>query len=186
MIILSANNEKNIFNNIIMVKNCNCQNCINNNNNNNYIAKLYYTTRNEINGRFYDNAENINYITTDQTNIYRGSAVLRMTDSKYKPLLTTKIQFNGERIVPSNPLSNLLEPQYTEKLLLQTPCGEIEASTIYNDSGTGFETTIDFVDYYVNHATQKYKKAKRVRIIFDNDGTKSGTKFSRVVEIYKK
>ena len=79
-------------------------------------------------------------------------------------------------------MSNILEPQYSEKLLLQTLDGEIEASTIYNNSGTGFETTIDFVDYYVNYATHKYKKAKRVRIFFDNDVTK----YSRVVEIYKK
>lgn len=89
-----------------------------------------------------------------------------MTDSKYNPLLNTKIQFNGVRLIPNNPISNILEPQYTEKLLIQTPDGEIEASTLYNDSGSGFETTIDFVDYYVNHATHKYKNAKNSKNYF--------------------
>lgn len=169
-----------------MPYNCNCNKCGNNNNNNtNLISKLYYTTRTQANNRFYDNSERINFITTDQTNIYRGASVRRMTDDKYKPLLTTKIQFEGNRLVPNNPISNIIEPQYSEKLLIQTPDGEIEASTLYNDSGSGFETTIEFVDYYVNHASNKYKKAKFVRIIFDNDGLKSGTKFSRVVEIYR-
>ena len=150
---------------------------------NKLIDTLYYKTKTLIDTMYLDNSERINYITTDQDNVYRGSSVRLMTDAKYNPKQNTKIFFNGERSVPKNGISGLSAPQYYEKLLIQTADGEIDASTIYNDSGTGFETTIDSVDYYVNHATNKYKQATIVRIIFDNNGLNSGTKFSRVVDI---
>ena len=61
--------------------------------------------------------------------------------------LYTKIHFSGERLISKNPISNIIEPQYYEKVLIQTSDGEIEAATLYNDSRTGFETVIDFIDF---------------------------------------
>ena len=92
---------------------CNCNKC-----SNIHTEKLYYTTRTEANGIFFDNSERINYVTQDQYAIYRGSYVRRMTDSDYKSLQDTKIHFSGERSISKNPISNIIEPQYYEKVLI--------------------------------------------------------------------
>lgn len=159
-------------------------NCVCRYNKKNLIYRLYYKIKTKIGEDTYiDNSEKINYLT-DGTDNFRGANVYRMTNRKYEPLNNTKILFDGYRIKPKNQYSGIDQAQYYEKLLIQTPSGEIEASTLYDDGGTGFETTIPFVDYLVNHATNKYIDVKRVRIIFDNNGSISGTKWSRVVEIY--
>jgi len=164
---------------------CGCQGTCNSCHQNRPMYKLYYKTRNLVNTVYVDNSERVNYVTDPLATVYRGMSVRRMTNSNYLPLNNTKIYFSGERQIPINPNSGITAAQYFEKLLIQTPHGEIEASTLYDDGGTGFETTIEYVDYYVNHASKHYKKARRVRIIFDNDGNIFGPKYSRVVEIYQ-
>lgn len=152
---------------------------------NNLIRKLYYKARTKIGDEYVDNAETIDFLTRGPDDIYSGLAFARMTDSNYAPLNNTKILFEGYRKVPTNPISGIDQAQYYEKVLIQTPDGEIEAAALYDDSGTGSTTTVPFVDYQVNHATKCYKKTKIVRILFDNDGSIFGTKYSRVVELYR-
>ena len=157
---------------------CNCENI----HSKRLIDRLYYKTRTLIDGVYQYNGNDVNYLT-DRNEGYAGSGIYIMCDSSYRPIKNTKIYFEGVRFPPLIE-SGFDQPHYREKLLLQNNYGEIEASTIYIDSGTGAETTVDSVDYYVNHATKKYKNATTVRITYDNEGLKSGVKYSRVVKIY--
>lgn len=98
---------------------------------------------------------------------YSGISITRLrTDNTFKKFLgNSKLTFVGYRI----PAQQLFKhAQYNETITLQTSVGMLTATTTYTDSGDGFNTTVDKVQYMILNGTGIYKKSTMLTIHFNN------------------
>lgn len=135
-----------------------------NDNSDNSKLELYYTL--EENGK--DNADTINLsqLSTDKVSYY-GIQYRYMSDSNY---LRNKdiVGFLGFR---SDGDKNLNLPSlYNETIEIKMESGAyLKASTIYTDSGKGFQTEgVEYIDYAISGKTGIFNKYYITRIYFDN------------------
>ena len=98
---------------------------------------------------------------------YSGISITRLrTNNTFKKFWSdSKITFVGYRI-PAQDL--FVHAQYNETITLQTSDGMLSATTTYPDSGGGFNTTVDKVQYMILNGTGKYKQSTLLTIHFDN------------------
>ena len=151
---------------------------------NNLVDTLYYRTRvSDTDTRRNEIVLDLIPIVSNQGQ-YNGISMRYMTDSSYNKI-NDQILFLGYRI-PINPdLSGtnyyIDTPYYLEQVIIKSGIPseyEICAETFYADSGTEFESTVDYIIYSVQSATGKYSNIKHVKIKIDNINHK------REVELY--
>lgn len=108
---------------------------------------------------------------------YSGISMTRLTDDNYN-YSDGQITFVGYRLKAAAPFKNA---KYNETITLQTKHGMLVASQTYDDSGTGFETTLDFVDYVIHTGTGRFKCKNKIRILFNNNNNGHKTRKILVV-----
>jgi hypothetical protein len=115
------------------------------------------------------------------------SSIRRMTDKNFNPIDTGFFEFTTIHIPANNSISGINKKTLQETLMLKTNCGFVSANTFYFDNSSDSITSIPSVDYSVTAASGDLKKAVKVTIDFDNDGSTSwnnGIKFARRVRVY--
>jgi hypothetical protein len=127
-----------------------------------------------------DNASRTKFVTDpSQNTVYRGISNRYMTESDFISYNTNIITFVGSR-TPEN--QNLPEEQrvpdiYNETVNISVEPYEtnyIQASANYLDTGSGFETERQFVNYGVTTASGIFKGFTNIRINFYNNGNPPG------------
>jgi len=127
-----------------------------------------------------DNDSQVNFVTDpSDPGTYRGISNRYMTESDYQTYNKNILTIVGYR-TPSNtslPESIRVPSLYNETVSINVePYGVnfIQATANYIDPGSGFETTLPFVDYKVSIATGIFANLTNFRIIFYNDGNPPG------------
>ena len=146
------------------------------------ISKLYYKLVNEDNKSV---SQDLDFINIKSDGSYKGVSALLMTDNIFKSIPESRIIFEGKRVKNTNKLTGIKNKQYIERFFIRDKYGnELEASTVYDDEGSGFATEIPEVNYLVLSGNGKFKHASEVKIIFDNEGTIFGDGQKKVREVY--
>jgi hypothetical protein len=125
------------------------------------------------------NSTTTRYVTDPLlSTVYRGIKNQFMCRFDYVTPTTDILTFEGHRTPGDDTLG--IPSLYKETLTINSvPYNKhfICASANYVDTGNGFETTTNFIDYTVLGASGKYKGYNRIRIYFDN------VNFTRIVYI---
>ena len=149
------------------------------------IETLWYSTRE--NGE--PNAQLVDYITepsnSDAYNNVRSlytspAAGFEPKGNKYT------ISYEGVRTPKDNLNSDVTDATYKESFVINEPLGTVTGISVYPDSGTGNETTINNALFNCTSGTGKFEGAYYARITYDNKGDILGPKFSRKITIYKR
>lgn len=116
------------------------------------------------------NATTTKYVTDPLlSTVYRGIKNQFMCKSDYLTPTTDILSFEGHRTPGDTDLG--IPSLYKETLTINSvPYNKhfICASANYVDTGDGFETTTDYIDYTVLGSSGKYYGYTRIRIYFDN------------------
>jgi len=114
------------------------------------------------------------------------SSIRRMTDKNYNPIDTGFVNATTILIQPNNLISGITKQTLQETFMIKTNCGFVSANTFYFDSSSSSTTTTPIVDYSVTASSGNLKKAVKLTIEYDNDGTifSNGVKFARRVRVY--
>ncbi len=126
-----------------------------------------------------DNASRTNFVTDPAIDTYRGIENRYMTEKNFIDYNTNIISFVGSR-TPSNeslPSYAKVPPIYNETININIQPYEtnyIQASANYLDTGSGFETTVPFVNYTVTAASGIFKGFTNLKIDFFNNGNPPG------------
>lgn len=133
------------------------------------------------------------YVFPPKTRSYKGFAMMKLTTADFsQPIVFSTILFDGTRITPRNEFSSFTDKMYHETVtikFLDTEYDIIEAQSIYIDGGNSYVTTEDAEYFTINSASGRFKGATHIKIIYDNNGTKSFNpekkKFVRQILILK-
>ena len=140
---------------------------------------MYYRLSTEPGYDASGNASSTDFVTVPVVNTYRGIENRYMTESDYQTYNSNIITFIGYR-TPANPTlpSNMQVPDiYNETVSINMqPYNDnfIQATANYLDTGTGFATTVPFIDYKVSIASGIFSGFTNMRINFYNDGNPPG------------
>ncbi len=129
---------------------------------------LYYKLRLVQSDPLSDNAVRLDFIPYIPNSTYSGLSIRYMSNATYTEYNQDTIEFIGYRTRQGPPPLDI-PPYYTEQVQITLKeGGYVNAQSVYQDGGSGFETTIPFVDYTVLGASGSLTGAKRVRIVFDH------------------
>jgi len=129
-----------------------------------------------------NNSSNTDFVTDPAgTGIYRGIENRFMVESDFVTYNKNMLTFIGYR-TPKNPAFNSnptiqVPDLYNETININIEPYEnnfIQASANYIDEGSGFETSVPYVDYTVSAASGVFAGFKNIRIIFYNNGNPPG------------
>jgi hypothetical protein len=95
------------------------------------------------------------------------------------------ISYSAVRTPVNNPNSAITLPSYKETFFINVPAGSIEGTSVYYDTGTGLETTVDENIFTISGGRGLFHDAAIAIIKYDNDGSIFGIKGSRRVEVFK-
>ena len=121
-----------------------------------------------------DNATRTNFDTTPIINTYRGISNRYMTESDYTTYNKNILTFVGYRTPANNTIpypATSVPPIYNETININIEpydSNYIQATANYLDLGSGFATTISFVDYKVTTASGVFRGFTNVRVEFFN------------------
>ncbi len=137
-----------------------------------------------------DNASRTKFVTDPSDNtIYRGISNRYMTESDYKTYNTNILTFVGSRTPPNSSIplpATSVPPIYNETIninIVPYDSNYIQATANYLDPGSGFETTIPYVDYKVTTASGVFSGFTNVRVEFFNGNENDITQAVRKVTI---
>lgn len=125
------------------------------------------------------NSSETNFLTDPVINTYRGITNCYMTESNYETYNKNILTFIGYR-TPANATlpPNIRVPDlYNETVSINVePYNDnfIQATANYIDEGTGFATTVPFIDYKVSMASGIFNGFTNIRVNFYNDGKPPG------------
>ena len=140
------------------------------------ITTLYYRTTISTTDASSNNVR-INF--TNPQNTYAGVSNRFMMDANGNPNKDV-ISFVGYRTLADNNLGVYsIYSLFNETLNIQTKTGFVNATAIYNDTGSTVITELPYVQYAVSAASGPFVGAQIVTIYFDNVNK------TRRVEIYK-
>ena len=139
---------------------------------------LYYRLTIDPNNET-DNSSRTIFVTDPSANTYRGISNRYMVDSDYETYNTNILTVSGYR-TPKNetlPLEIQVPDIYNETFNISIPpykTNYIQAVADYIDPGSGFETTIPYVNYTVTGASGVFSGFTNMRIDFYNKGNPPG------------
>lgn len=143
---------------------------------------LYYKLKTSDGQYFFDV---LNYQVTPHTSEFNGILVTPLTDNSWNPISNTTIVFFEHRVPTPNTSEWIDNPMIEKFIIKDNDTDMVSALSVYQDSGSGAETTITEAKYTIESATGKYKGQTTATIFFDNDGTNfgNGQLFARRIEL---
>lgn len=145
--------------------------------------KLYYRISQSPTNSGNNASETVFVTDPSAPGIYRGVSNTYMTDSNYVNYNTNIISFVGSR-TPKNPaLANTpmqVPDMYNEFININVApydSNYIQACANYVDEGSGFETTVPFVNYKVTAASGIFEGCTNLKIEFFNDANPPPPKY---------
>ena len=149
------------------------------------IATLWYATKD--NGK--STLQNVSYETKPFADA--SASIISLYTNPENPLgfgplgNDFTISYNGVRTPVDNPNSAITFPSYKETFIVNVPSGSLEASSVYYDRGSGFETSVDENIFTVSGGRGLFMCSAIAIIKYDNEGTIFGEKSSRRIEVFK-
>lgn len=133
--------------------------------------KLYYRTRQYPRNTVSNASETVFVTNPIADDIYRGNSNMYMTDSDYLTYNKNILSFSGVRTPADMKLSpEMRVPRmYDEFVNISVQpydLNYIQAHANYIDEGSGFETTVPFVNYTVTGASGIFEGCTNLRIEF--------------------
>jgi hypothetical protein len=127
---------------------------------------------------YYDleNVSTLNFIPYINNGVYSGVSMTKLKNKKNNQYNGNQITFVGYRLIQHYPFNTA---KYNETITLQVYNGMLVASQIYDDSGSGFDTTVSFVKYMIHNGSGIFNGKKWLKITFDNTSNPK----KRVIEI---
>ena len=127
---------------------------------------LYYKTKTLVDGSYVNFTEVLNFIPyIGSTSPFSGISITPLTDPSYTPIPHTSVTFVGYRVPNTTIMST---PIYNETVTIVLNQSTLTASASYEDTGSGFETTLPSQEYTVTGATGLFKAINKMIIKFDN------------------
>ena len=148
------------------------------------IKSLYYSLRE--NNLPNSNSIRINNSYKFGTNFTNSSRSLNSSyEEGFQPLngKLFNISYEGIRIPITNTTTSVIAT-FKEFVNINIPEGNLNGSSVYNDSSTGISTTINKT-YWCISGSGIFIDANYMEIIYDNSGSISGYPRSRQLDIYK-
>ena len=135
------------------------------------------------------NAQTVNYETFPKTEAYDNIRSLYTNPQDnlgFGPLGNYfTISYTGVRTPVDNPNSAITLPSFKETFFINVPNGSIEATSVYYDTGSSTQTTVDENIFTVAAGRGLFQDAEIAIIKYDNTGELFGYAGARRIEIYK-
>jgi hypothetical protein len=150
------------------------------------VATLWYAIRTDGKLTF----QNVDYKTVP-ANSEATDSILSLTSSPYNPLgfgplgNDWTISYQGVRTSVGNENSAITFPSYKETFIINVPAGSIEASSVYYDKGSGFDTTVNENIFTVTGGRGVFQDSEIAIITYDNSGEIFGEPSSRRIEVFR-
>ena len=150
------------------------------------VATLWYAIR--VDGKL--TIQNVNYETVP-VNSEASDSILSLYSDPSSPLgfgplgNDWTISYTGVRTPVNNPNSAITFPSYKETFIINVPNGSIEASSVYYDRGSGFDTTVSENIFTVTGGRGIFQDSEIAIITYDNSGEIFGEPSSRRIEIFR-
>ena len=150
------------------------------------MATLWYATKEDGKPNF----QNVSYETVPVNSEANDTILSLYSDPSsligFGPLGNDwTISYTGVRTPVDNPNSAITFPSYKETFNINVPNGSIEASAVYYDKGSGFETTVNENIFTVTGGRGVFQDAAIAIITYDNSGEIFGKPSSRRIEIFR-
>jgi hypothetical protein len=147
---------------------------------NNSPLKLYYYLYDDNEGTILNSSETL-FVTDDLSNdTYRGITNRFMSNSDYTSYTSDIISYISSRTPKSTEPGVFDLDMYNEILTINSPPYQdnyIQAVCNYEDTSSGYATTVDFNNFVVTASSGKFKNYKNIKITYSNTG-----KYTRELE----
>ena len=150
------------------------------------VATLWYAIRTDGKLTF----QNVDYKTVP-ANSEATDSILSLTSSPYNPLgfgplgNDWTISYQGVRTPVNNENSAITFPSYKETFIINVPNGSVEASSVYYDKGSGFDTTVNENIFTVTGGRGVFQDSEIAIITYDNSGEIFGEPSSRRIDVFR-
>ena len=149
------------------------------------VTTLWYATREDGN----QNSQTVLYDTVPVNSV--AANIRSLYSNPYDPLgfgplgNDFTISYKGARTPVNNPNSAISKASVNETFLINVPSGSFEASTVYYDTATGTEASVEENVFTVTGGRGIFQDAEIAIITYDNSGQKFGYPFSRKIEVFR-